>query len=233
MSEEPIPYEERILKYDYEYFFGGINPHECVDYHNDKLRKDMFSALRYIYGYDDYLSMSGQGRTFREQLENIKTNQTRFPKLVLTIGAGRGELEAVLTYDGVHVIATDPSSITKNYIEETMRIWAGTENPYAFINLRMIDAVKKVDEIWHIPDTVVLCETLEHITKEEFDEAFEIFKEWHPLLVIVNYLEMHPIGVSADRWNHIREITDADYDELCERTEKVVFRKESHLVLQL
>ena len=189
------------------------------------------SALRYIYGYSDHLSLKGQGDTFREQVKNIKGGQTRHPNLVLSIGAGRGDLEAVLTYDGVNCIITDPGP-DFDMIEDTMKNWASVDE-YVFWNLRMIDAVKRADELEISPDTVVLCETLEHITKEEFDEAFEIIKTWHPLLIIVNYLEMHPIGMSKDGWNHIRGVTDEDYDELCKDAEKVVFRLRSHLVLQL
>ena len=89
----------------------------------------------------------------------------------------------------------------------------------------------------HASDTVIFCESVEHIPGKEFFAAFEIIKNMltvtSGLMIITNWIYFHPIQKNRNMdWNHITTIDDAVYDSLAAQAKSVVFRQGSHLVLQ-
>ena len=122
-------------------------------------------------------------------------------------------------------------------IGETFRKYYNLPPPHEFINKSMLDALCEIRKSGLIPDTVIFCESVEHIPGKEFFAAFEIIKNMltvtSGLMIITNWIYFHPIQKNRNMdWNHITTIDDAVYDSLAAQAKSVVFRQGSHLVLQ-
>jgi len=233
--------EERFKHYDLNVFLG--NPSNAADgerypYHRMRLKEPMFDALCYAYGYKDYpstaVAFNEPAETFREQLANIKKRQTRHPKTVLDVGSGRGELTATLLYDGVECYAIDPSLGAKDITPMTFSNWVGAGLEAFFVNKSFSAALDELEDIQY--DTIIFCESVEHIREEEFTKAYEAavntLRETKGMLIVTNWVGFHPINPDGGGWDHIRRIDDSVYDTLCSKAEKTVYRRGSHLVLR-
>lgn len=146
----------------------------------------------------------------------------RRPVHVLDVGAGRGELSAMFALCGIPVTGVEPHA-TKLY-ERTLRSWAKAEP-------RVVADVAKVKEP---ADTVIFCESLEHIPEDVFDAMWDRIVPWlnqyQGRLIVANWEENHPIEPDGTGWDHVRRVDDALYDQLAEGR-SVVFRRGSHLVV--
>lgn len=162
------------------------------------LRPDQLAALCYILGKPFW---------GRDRLPERK------PGLVLSVGCGRGELEAALERLGVQVLGYDPSAGAHDMYEGT-RLTAELD-----------------DETIRVAHTVVFCESLEHVPA---DEIWRIRKALTSgtRLVVTNWPDYHPIEVSRDGWDHITRVDDDLFDRLAEGA-SVLVRRESHLVLEV
>ena len=230
--------EERFKHYNINAFLGNPNDKGDIErypYHQRRLKGCMFHAMCYAYGYTSYESaqevFGKPVETFKDQVNNIE--KTRHPKLVVDVGAGRGELTAAFLSHGVECYAVDPSEGAKSIIPLTFQDWVGEECPDFFINKPLKDALT---DLQNDPvDTFIMCESIEHIREEEFTEAYEIMVEMlrrtEGMLVVTNWVGFHPINVDGGGWDHIRRIDDGVYDALCSKAKKTVLRKGSHLVL--
>lgn len=148
----------------------------------------------------------------------------RRPVHVLDVGAGRGELSAMFALCGIPVTGLDPSPAAASLYARTLRVWAKAEP-------RVIaDAAELKDPA----DTVIFCESLEHIPEDVFNAMWPRIVEWlnqyQGRLIVANWEENHPIEPDGTGWDHVRRVDDALYDWLAEgRT--TVFRRGSHLVV--
>jgi hypothetical protein len=135
---------------------------------------------------------------------------------------------------GVPCVAVDPSVGAKEIIGETVSKWLNDrEREYYFLNMGILDAVKSP---WFEQcDTVILCETIEHIPKTEFNEAWKLIKEQlskdNGLFIVTNWVDYMPLKPN-NKWEHVRLIDDRLYDELSSDAGEVVVREGSHLVLR-
>jgi hypothetical protein len=77
-------------------------------------------------------------------------------------------------------------------------------------------------------DTIVFCESIEHIPQDELDRIFSLIPQ-DARIIIVNWLHYHPI-IPDGSLDHITRIDDDYYNKLAEGR-KVVVRQGSHLVL--
>ena len=233
--------EERIKRYDLGVFLGNkedTSDRERYPYHQMRLKKPIFDAMCYAYGFKYYEAAEEAfhepAETFVEQIQNIKKYQTREPKLVLDIGAGRGELTVALLYDGVECYAVDPSPGSADIVPHTFKKWIEKPCTQYFINTNFLDGVTALLD--KPIDTVILCEAIEHIREDEFNAAMLLVEkklsETGGLLIITNWVGFHPINVDNSGWDHIREINDTVYNGLCKTTNKTMVRKGSHLVLK-
>lgn len=132
----------------------------------------------------------------------------RDPGLVYSIGCGHGILEAKMEQMGCRVTGIDPSPGPKE-------IYRGTQ---------------LLDEYPGGGDTIIFCESLEHIPVED------IFTTWSRIpstarIIIVNWVDHMPIEPEPPFNDHITLIDDALYDKLSEGR-NVILRRGSHLVLQ-
>ena len=208
---------------------------ETTNYVMDKgAHHVILSALLYSVGYDRYgeqldilASMSGKNHV--KQAAIIKQAGRRFPKCVIDIGGGRGELAAIMQeVCGSDVTVLDPSAGSAETTARTAETWFG----------RPIRHVRRpAGDIWRIsqgkrPDCIILCESIEHISRQELDVVINGI--CGPCrMVIVNHIDFWPIRKHAwPAWNHVRTVDESVYDELCSKADHVVFRRGSHLILE-
>lgn len=162
------------------------------------LRPDQLAAVCYAFGMPFW---------------GDETYANREPYIVLSIGCGRGELEAQIERMGPRVIGTDPSDAVE-------RIYAGQ-------NFERKSASEAVRDVFRA-DTVIFCESLEHIERAEIDLAFDMLRMRRARVIVVNWPSFMPLETNG--WDHVTRIDDALYDELSEGFD-VVVRRGSHLVL--
>lgn len=132
----------------------------------------------------------------------------RDPGVIYSIGAGRGELEATLEKLGHHVVGVDPSPGAREMYEGSV----------------LLDAYPGGG------DTVIFCESIEHLQREEFEDIWEQIPEG-ARVIIVNWPDYHPLEPDGSGWDHVRLIDDRFFDELTEGR-KVILRHGSHLVVE-
>lgn len=201
--------------YDRHYYLGRDIP-EVRNYAKGQLRSDQLACLAYAYG--------GDGR-FASQALAASRGASRTPRLVLDIGAGRGELAAAFALAGVEVVGLEPSRAARTIYRRTLRTWGGSEPVLA----------RDIDDVEGCPDTVICCESLEHIPAGEFDRMWFRICEWldrtRGRFIVANWRDNHPIEVDDSNWDHVRRVDDELYDSLSADAREVVYREGSHLVL--
>jgi ubiquinone/menaquinone biosynthesis C-methylase UbiE len=239
-------YNERIAHYDVDYYTKR-GCQEIQAWHRGIIRPgDMGAALCYAYGYPDYKAVKRvlhipsnirrwlpTDTGFLSQFEYIRENATRKPQVVVDIGAGRGEICALLTLDNVRAIGIDPSPGSAELFPVTMKEWAGVDE-YEFLNVGMVGGLENL--IGQGVDTIILCESIEHIPPSEFEQGFEFVKRILSgaggLFIVTNWLDNHPIKPDRTGYDHIRRVDDELYDKLSKSAKSIVFRQGSHLVLE-
>lgn len=132
----------------------------------------------------------------------------RDPGLIYSIGCGMGVLEWNLEKAGCTVIGVDPSE--------------GARELYRASTL--------VDRYPGGGDTVIFCESIEHIPLAETLDIFERIP-YGTRIIITNWPDHHPIEPEAPFNDHITRIDDALYDRLSVGR-PTVLRRGSHLVLE-
>ena len=149
-------------------------------------------------------------------LTDARRHLQRKPQKILSIGCGQGVIESFLASKGAHVTGTDIANNVEN-------------DGFHFV-LGNMDDISYDDY-----DTVIMCESIEHIPQDEFDRNWPrivgMLKKTKGIFIVTNWFEYHPIRVDATGWNHVREINDELYDSLASFGE-VVVRNKSHLVIQ-
>lgn len=221
-------------RYSVEYFSAGKA--EDVPYFKKQLRQgDMLPAIYYILGGVSYEAKEeiyfAACDTLDKQIEMLKKLPRR-PHKVINIGGGRGEIDAVLRLLNIDCVCVDPSPGAVVMYAQTMEKWANTHN-YKFINKRYKDSINDND-VGDDFDTLVFCESIEHIPEDEFESVWpivrSILKKNRGLLIVTNWMGYHPLYPNT--WDHVRIIDDKFYDYLSIEAKKVIFRRGSHLVLQ-
>ena len=226
---------DRSAHYDRDYF--TTTPWETTEFFNKGwLRHDETSVLWYALGQDTLSPFTAA--PFEQQMERLAPYVQENPGLVLDVGCGRGMVAAALHNLGFDVWATDFSKaaveLTKETILERAKHLDAGQPQITQLSLKDIPKFEEShDNTRDVhPNTVIFCESIEHIPEEEFEEAFPTICSWHPRLIIAGKLHWHPMQKDNSGWNHIREINDRVYDEIASHGE-VKFRKQSHLVVQL
>jgi hypothetical protein len=199
---------------------------------------DEGAAICYAFGVD-FLKHSDEvrGGNFKNEIDRIMSLKTRTPELVVNVGCGLGMIDATLTYAGVRCIGIDPSPGSKEGYDQTFKLWLNNSD-YIFINQKADEGIDQVIQKYGSPDTVILCEAIEHIPEPEYNKFWlkivPILRENGGLLIITNgFSDDHfPIIVDGTGWCHIREINDDLYDHLASYAKETLFRHKSHLVLK-
>ena len=168
---------------------------------NGLLRPDQLAAICYAFGLP---FTGGEGLARRE------------PGYVVSVGAGRGELEARLqALPGVTMVTgIDPSPGAAAMYEGARLIPGPGQHEAARA------------------DTVIFCESIEHIPAEQSLALIAAMKPG-ARLIITNWPDYHPLWPDPlNPWDHVTLISDDFYDALCEGRD-VIVRKGSHLVLDI
>lgn len=186
--------------------------------------------------HGDYLSKL-QFNFFKKQF--TAKNYLRVPKSIIEIGSGRGEVTAFLNFckENIDVLnfelqSIDPSpDFCKMYAETCQRLF----NKHLEQNLIQHTLKNSINLInFENIDTVILCESLEHLTESEFYEFIEYglpyFQKNKTRLIIVNAWGFWPI-IKND-YDHIWELNDEVYDRIEKLGKQTILRSKSHLVIE-
>lgn len=228
--------DKRLGKYTVEYFTSRKIP-EIQSWHNRIVRDDICAALCYALGYTREETRRLEklsGTDYKEHWNKICAGKKRTPVLVADVGAGRGEICALLSMGNIEAVGIDPSPGAAALFPKTMKEWANKDG-FFFYNLNSIDGLKKLMYLGMFPDTIIMCESIEHIRKDEFEETWklvcQILTKTRGLFIVTNRLKFHPILPDRTGYDHITRIDDALYDRLSSG-KNVLVREKSHLVLQ-
>lgn len=239
-------------KYGYttNYYLGRSLP-ETESYNMGMIRPgDMGAAMAYSLGYPDYDSVVKLfGLDLKRprhlpshlrhdvQIQNLINGKVRTPKLVIDVGAGRGEITASFLHTGMDCIAIEPSTCGLDLVKNTSQKWFGMDFPESnFLNSGVYDGMRQIERAGRIPDTIIMCECLEHIGKREFWRAYAIMRRLlaksEGMLVVTNWIDFHPIQRDIMHWDHIHTVDDRLYDKMAGYAVRTIFRHGSHIVLQ-
>lgn len=132
--------------------------------------------------------------------------EPRDPGLIYSIGCGTGEWETKMESMGYTVVGVDPS-------EGANKLYKGK---------------KIVRKYPGGGDTIVFCESIEHIPSDQLDKILSVIPK-KARIIIVNWVAYHPI-IPDGTPDHITRVDDDFYDKLS-KGRKVIVRNGSHLVL--
>lgn len=138
-------------------------------------------------------------------LEGMKR---RKPRHIVSIGCGRGTLEKWFEDHGFKVTGIDPSLGAKKLYQGKVLI----------------------DEYQGDGDTIIFCESLEHIPRNEITKILQVVPRG-ARVVIVNWVDVFPIMAEKDGWDHITTIDKGLYDFISTGWD-VLHRYKSHLVME-
>ena len=238
------------IGYTREYYVGMIDNPEVQSWHRNIIRPpDMGAAICYalgatsweqvcqILGCDDSITLP-RGKTSAAEQAGIIANAGlgRKPNLVYDIGCGRGEVAATLVHMGICAVAVDPSHATGALVDETAsRLYGLSSMSVPFKRATCLEALRKSVQT---PDTIIFCESVEHIPMKELVAVFELIQNraegmhGEMRVIVTNWPTYHPIRAPPGDWNHVHDVDDELYDRLASRARKTVVRRGSHLVLQ-
>ena len=249
---ERVTYRFRYnIAYTRDYYVAHADMPECQSWHRNIIRPaDMGASICYalgassweqvckIQGCDSSVSLPPRGKTSAaEQAEVIgSAGLGRKPCLVYDMGCGRGEVAATLVHMGISAIAVDPSHAAGALVDETARRLYGL--PAASVPFERATSLGALRRSSQIPDTVIFCESVEHMPLSEVFATFEWIRDHAEgvrggvLAIVTNWPNYHPIRAPPGDWNHVHDVDDELYDRLASLSQKTVVRRGSHLVLQ-
>lgn len=195
-----------------------------------RLREDQFSALCYAnsifnFNYTDH-------PTYKDQIVFVRDHSQRKLKNILSIGAGRGEMEYSFCVLEIDITALEPSDAGYALIQENRGWNPDNSNVPILLQKTIGEYIESIKGKEFRHDTIIYCEAIEHVPFEEtFKLLNRIKKEKKKIrLIIVNWKWFHPVYTDGTGWNHITNIDDTVYDGIIEGME-LIYREGSHLVV--
>ena len=239
------------IAYTKEYYVGMTGNPEVQSWHRNIIRPpDMGAAICYalgatsweqvcqIMGCDDSIALPRGKTSATEQARVIASaGLGRMPNLVYDIGCGRGEVAATLVYMGISAVAVDPSHAAGALVDETASRFYGL--PSMSVPFERATCLQALRKSVQTPDTIIFCESVEHIPMKELVAAFDWIRDCAGSarkegvrVIVTNWPTYHPIRAPPGDWNHVHDVDDELYDRIASRARKTVTRRGSHLVLQ-
>lgn len=230
-----------------EYFLNRPEGMEQISWESGQLRYgDMCCAVGYALGLESFEEVQNILGFLREGKENypllgakmqmdmLWMARKRTPIGILEIGGGRGEIQVGLQhvkFNSGYMI--EPSESVFELVRMTRRQFGIMEGSCER-RIRNVGLKNYHINIESGIDTVILCETVEHIRQQEFDDAFTdwikpLLRQNKGLLIVVNWLTPFPLELDPP-W-HVRRCDDKFYDWLAEDG-KIAYRNKSHLVVR-
>lgn len=221
--------------YTKEYFTNNPGSREQGFWDKGQIRNgDQYAAIGYALGrtsfkeIQDVVGFEGigdkvMGIPVKETLQKLRHN--RNPKHILEIGGGRGEISVAFSYLRYDVTMYEPCAMAGDLIFQTIKkLGIGLYDDidlYAGLSLKWITD-------FSLYDTIIFCESIEHIAEDEIRNAFELIKQqFKGLVIITNWIDFHPI--IPDGTYHITRIDDAFYHSL---GGEIIYHEGSHLILK-
>lgn len=178
---------------------------------------------------------NGDDRTAVQQIDALVRHQTRFPKSVLDVGGGRGEVATAFVHAGVpKVQLVEPHAKGSEwFMQSLLKLFKMTVlgASVRFSNQTVPECLGELelDDV----DTVTFVESLEHIPEDCFQPFWDAVKpvlvKNKGMLIVANWIDYHPLlPTNAE---HCRLVDDALYERLAEGG-TIMVRKGSHLVVQ-
>ena len=178
------------VAYTRDYYVAHADMPECQSWHRNIIRPaDMGASICYalgatsweqvckIQGCDDSVSLPPRGKTSAaEQAEIISSaGLGRKPGLVYDMGCGRGEVAATLIHMGISAVAVDPAHAAGALVDETAKRFYGL--PAASVPFERSTAFGALRRSSQTPDTVIFCESVEHMPLGELFATFEWIRD--------------------------------------------------------
>lgn len=230
---------ERFSFYTRAYFTGG-NPETITNMVDGILREDQFSAICYALGMFDprefklYKEDAEVFESYDQQLDMIRSAiPNRIPQRILSVGAGRGEMEYALQALGFDITALEPTEAGAQLIMENKDKWTRqSKGNFTLIHQTLLEFIKSCTPELFPYDTIIFCESIEHIPEEETQALFNLLQilDSPVRVIIVNVMSFHPINPDNTGWDHIRTIDDIYYDSLDDIALAIPHRQGSHFV---
>jgi hypothetical protein len=181
--------------------------------------------------YDGHHNQYFSNFTIQDQVDFIVDNCQFIPQKVLEIGGGRGEIANVFKKLGIDCISLEPGKHADFIYNYTGKFFFGKDFESATPTKNDFKTLIQNNEIDQF-DTIIFCQTIEHIAESDFWEFWnKLVSNFNGLVIIVSYVHYHPIEVVLPQ--HVFGINDEVYDRLVNDSKRCVFRDHSHLVLQL
>ncbi len=174
--------------YDKKYYEDGKV--DNTDYQTGAAHPVILSAALYGVRYDSFEGVSPLvntmvGRDMAEQARILGTLIQHTPKHVLDIGGERGELSLLLGLCGIKTTMIDPSEGSRWFVQKLSKVH---DHNIHHINEPLGVGWKSLDDK---PDSIILCESIEHIPVSELDVVLDSIGSCR--MVVVNHLDFWPI----------------------------------------
>ena len=167
-----------------------------LEYWDQKVLRpgDQFPAVCYAFGIPAEKIIPCVD--INDQINFINQEKTRMPKSVLEIGSGRGEVTCSLKKLNIPVTAIDVAIDIQQWVDKTAHHFFGPE----FTPPQVIENnIKNVELDLSKYDTIMLVESFEHISEEDFESTWtNICNNFKGLLCITNLLSVWPIHIGGD-----------------------------------
>ena len=162
------------------------------------------------------------------QLDKLDSLKTRVPKKVVEIGCGVGALGLCYSYLDIENVMFDPQKNLNELFQLSVKNFKLPSN-----KTKLCHDFEDIN--WDGVDTVIFCESIEHIYKETFFHIFECIsrqlQKSKGRMIVVNTIDYHPIIISSTPHDHVHLIDDELYDIISEG-KTTIYREGSHLILE-
>ena len=198
---------------------------------------DNFASILYAHNINykdcvDFFKIDPIGRDvlkykLQDQVDYLNKFKKRIPKKILEIGGGRGEVANFLTYLNYDITSVEFAENAKEWYDNTGIKFFNKIQDIKLINENIKDLNIDLKEY----DTIIMCESLEHIPEEHFNNFYTNIKNnFKGYFIVTNWLNYHPLQGNGDM--HCRTIDDELYDKFVQDSIKVIYRDRSHLCIE-
>jgi hypothetical protein len=195
---------------------------------------ESFEEFRNIFGFRDEGKENYPLLGAKMQMDMLWMARKRTPEHIIEIGGGRGEICLAFGYKEVLSILVEPSRSLGLLLYKTRKMFNMENEVGSNIMIANFPIGNFAFDDLSVIDTIILCETIEHISTEEFNYAFingikPLLQRTHGLLIITNWLTPFPLELDPP-W-HIQRVDDDLYDWISKDGE-TIYRNKNHLVVR-